>query len=196
MRGRPAIVGMVRDAVTGRPLAGARVELAAAARFEKWLQARAVPHGADWDQMDERPDRVLSAADGRFLFVDLPAGRYSLVATLPDGGTRYGAAHAGARVSTETPEVSSVDLALPPTTLTGTVRGPGSAPVSLARVTVEGSGESTLTDDSGAFTLTGLETGARSVRAEGKGFAPTTRRVKIATPGAKKTADLRLGSGS
>jgi hypothetical protein len=146
--------------------------------------------------MEERPDRVLSAADGRFLLVDLPAGRYSLVATLPDGGTRYGEAHATARVSNDTPEVSSVDLALPPTTLAGTVKGPGSAPVALARVTVEGSGESTLTDDSGAFTLAGLETGARNIRAEGRGFDPTTRRVKIATPGAKKTADLRLGSRS
>jgi hypothetical protein len=152
VRGRPAIIGIVRDAVTGRPLAGARVEVAAAARFDKWLQARAVPHGADWEQMEERPDRVLSAADGRFLLVDLPAA--------------------------------------------GTVKGPGSAPVALARVTVEGSGESTLTDDSGAFTLAGLETGARNIRAEGRGFDPTTRRVKIATPGAKKTADLRLGSRS
>jgi Carboxypeptidase regulatory-like domain len=197
VRGRPAIVGTVRDAVTGRPLSGARVEIAGAARFKQWLQTRALPHGAQWGELEERADRVRTAADGRFLFVDLPAGRYTIVATLPDAGTRYGAARASARVPGEAKaEVPSVDLALPPTMLAGTVKGPGSLPVALARVTVEGSGESTLTDDAGAFTLVGLETGARTVRAEGRGFAPSARRVKVATPGAKKTADLKLGSGS
>jgi carboxypeptidase family protein len=197
VRGQPAIVGTVRDAVTGRPLGGARVEITGAARFEQWLQTKALPHGAQWSELEERPDRVRTAADGRFLFVDLPAGRYRLVATLPDAGTRYGAAHENARVPGEvTPDVPSVELALPPTTLAGTVKGPRSIPVALARVTVEGSGESTLTDDAGAFALIGLETGSRSLRAEGRGFAPSSRRVKVATPGAKKTADLKLGPGS
>jgi protocatechuate 3,4-dioxygenase beta subunit len=189
-------VGTVRDAATGRPLAGARIEITAAARFEKWLHARAAPHGAQWDEFDERPDRVLSAADGRFLFVDLPAGRYTIVATLPDAGTRYGTAHANARVADKATEIPTVELALPATTLAGTVKGPGAAPVALARVTVEGSGESTLTDADGAFTLAGIETGTRAVRADGKGFAPSTRRVKVATAGAKKAADLRLDRAS
>ena len=147
MRGRPAIVGTVRDAVTGRPLSGARVEITGAARFEhgsRLERCRTALGGAT----EERSDRVRTAADGQFLFIDLPARRYRLVATLPDAGTRYGAAHENARVPGEaTSDVPSVELALPPTTLAGTVKGPGSIPVALARVTVEGSGESTLTGD-------------------------------------------------
>jgi hypothetical protein len=197
VRGRPSIAGTVQDAVTGRPLGGARVELTGAAKFAQWLEARAVPHGSRWDELDTRPDRVRAGADGRFLFVDLPAGRYTVVATLPEAGTRYGSASATAQVPADArADVPTAEIALPPTTVKGTVKGPGSGAVALAQVTVQGSGESALTDGAGAFTLAGIETGTRAVRAERRGFEPVVRRVKVATPGATKTTELRLGSDS
>ena len=198
MRGRPAITGTVRDAVTGGPLAGARVEVAGSARFDTWLGARALPHGDDWDGMQERDDRALTGHDGRFLLVDLPPGRYTLVASLPEAGTRYGTERGTASVPREAGSaVPSVDLELPPTTVAGTVKGPAGSPaIALARVTVDGSSESTLTDTAGAYVLAGLETGPRPVRVAARGHEPASRTVKIATPGSRKRVDLRLGSDS
>ena len=94
MRGAPAISGTVRDGSTGRPLADARVEITGAARFETWLGARAVPYGDVWDGLEERVDRVRTNRDGHFHFVDLPPGRYTVVASLPGATTRYGTAQA------------------------------------------------------------------------------------------------------
>jgi hypothetical protein len=196
VRGRPAITGIVRDAVTGRPLAGARVEVAGSARFDAWLGTRALPHGDDWDGMQERDDRALTGPEGRFLLVDLPPGRYTVVASLPDAGTRYGTASGTASVPREAgSDVPSVDLELAPTTIAGTVKGPaGSAAIALARVTVDGSSESTLTDTSGEYVLAALETGSRTVRVAARGHESASRAVKIATPGSRKRVDLRLGS--
>jgi Carboxypeptidase regulatory-like domain len=197
VRGRPAITGIVRDALTGRPLAGARVEVAGSARFDAWLGARALPHGDDWDGMQERDDRALTGPEGRFLLVDLPPGRYTVVASLPDAGTRYGTASGTASVLREAAgsDVPSVDLELAPTTIAGTVKGPaGSGAIALARVTVDGSSESTLTDTSGEYVLAALETGPRTVRVAARGHEPASRAVKIATPGSRKRVDLKLGS--
>jgi hypothetical protein len=84
---------------------------------------------------------------------------------------------------------------LAPTTIAGTVKGPaGSGAIALARVTVDGSSEATLTDTSGEYVLAALETGPRTVRVAARGHEPASRAVKIATPGSRKRVDLRLGS--
>jgi hypothetical protein len=67
VRHQVAISGRVTDAQTGRAIAGARVSL------------------------DSGPE-TFTAADGHFHFLDLPPGPYTLQASVPGAGTRYGPA--------------------------------------------------------------------------------------------------------
>ena len=69
-----SITGQVTDALSGSPLAGARVEITQGpAEFES-----------------ERIDQTFSHADGVYYFLDLPSGTYHLKFSLPQAGRRYG----------------------------------------------------------------------------------------------------------
>ena len=77
--------------------------------------------------------------------------------------------------------------------ITGTVTSePAGAPVSGARVTVEGMGASAQTDAAGRYTLAGLRGGTYTLTAQAPGFASASRANVRVAGGAPTTADFRL----
>src|SRR5262245_25820400 len=82
---RAAIIGRTLDQRTQTPLTG--VEVVITTGPTAWTaRVAALQQG----QPNARPDRMISDANGFFRWLDLPAGAYTLAATLP--GTRYLAA--------------------------------------------------------------------------------------------------------
>jgi hypothetical protein len=196
VRRQVVLAGRVVDGQTQTPLAGAIVELAdAPAAFRRWLAAHRVQHGAAWERLAERPDRTRTDAAGRFAFLDLPSGSYGLAASLPGSGSRYGTSQSRARVTRDrdgNAQLAIVDLALPTTTVTGKVTGPGSKPVLLASVQVKGAPEHAFTDAQGQYVLAGLEAGQRTLLVRARGFEPAEQAAALARPGAAKTVNVTL----
>ena len=192
-----AIAGQVTDGQTAKAIGGARIEITAApVEFTDWLAIRAEQYGDRWLNMVERPDRALAAADGHFHFLDLPDGDYTLAASLPGSGTRYGTSEAEATVSRDgggSINWDTADLALPPTTVVGRVRDRDTGdPVVMAEVRVGGSGVRTFSDVDGRYSLTALETGERIVLVSARGYRPASRTVMLTEAGTKETVPFAL----
>jgi carboxypeptidase family protein len=196
IRQQVSIGGRVTDAQTGRALGGAQVEITAApADFSSWLRIRARQHGEHWDAMASRPDRTRAGLDGHFHFCDLPRGQYTLTASLPGGGTRYGTSEVAVTVSSpDVPAALAVaDLALSPTRLEGRVTAAaGQSPLLLAEVRVDGSGEQTFTDAGGNYHLVALEVGTRTVVVSAQGYASRTATVQLQPAGTVQRIDVAL----
>jgi hypothetical protein len=181
-RHRVAIAGVVVDGVTGKPVAGARVEIKASPKeYQAWLARQCATCITD----PARPEVVRTRRDGLFYFLDLPAGDYSLYLFLPRqgmyrqqerlsrltgeklykllGDKRYGTIEHRAVVAAREPEPDKYfapieNLRLPPTGFCGrVVSEAGKAALAMAQVRVKGSGESAFTDAEGRYTVTGLE---------------------------------------
>ncbi|HEX2224706.1 MAG TPA: carboxypeptidase-like regulatory domain-containing protein [Thermoanaerobaculia bacterium] len=176
VRHRAAIVGRAKDARTGEPLAGVRIEITAGPpAFAGRL--------------------ALSARDGFFHFLDLPAGRYTLSGSLPGSGTRYGTATAEVLLSADAQSnvvLGTADLALPATTVQGQVRSGPDAPVWMAEVRIQGSGESAWSDAKGNFVIAGLEAGTRRLIVTARGFPLRSETVTLGRPGDMVTHDVTL----
>jgi hypothetical protein len=186
-----AIKGTVTDALTAQPLAGALIQLTLVPdAFAALLSVLAQRHGAEWDFLPVRPDRTRTGADGSFGFLDLPDGTYALSVTLPSAGLRYGSANvAGVAVAHNAQggyNTALANAALPPTAISGLVLG-STAPISRAQVRIVGSGEMTFTSQSGAYSLSAIEPGARSLEFTAPGFAAKTQDGIVAQEGATIT---------
>jgi hypothetical protein len=196
VRHQVAVTGKVADLRTGAPLPDAQVEITAApAAFAAWLAVYAQQYGDRWANLAERPDRTTARADGRYHFLDLPDGPYTLSASLPAAGSRYGAAQAQATVARDGQgriALAAADLSLPPTTLRGQVTGQGAGLLVLAEVHVQGSGERAFTDAQGRYLLASLETGARHIEVSARGFATATRTVTLSPAGVESVSDFAL----
>jgi len=198
VRHRVAIAGRIADALSGQRLAGVRVEITGApAAFTSLIALRAKGAGALWATLAERPDRTLTARDGHYHFLDLPAGAYVLSASLPEAGSRYGAATLPLTLVADSlgnVVLTQGDMALPPTAVNGKVSGPapGSLAVPMAELSVGGSGERTWTDAQGGYLLSAIEAGSRVVLAAARGFNATSQTVTLAQAGAVVTLDLAL----
>ncbi len=198
-----AIAGSVVDAASERPLGGVTVEVTGGPQaFDDRLVLRRRQHGSRWPAMAERLDRTRTAGDGHFHFLDLPAGEYTLAASLPAAGSRYGKATAevvvaagGGPDSQGNLAMATADMALPPTTVEGslTENDSLSTPVALAEVRVVGSGERTFSQADGSFSLRRLEKGRRTLRVSARGYqAPPPQAVDIAAAGDVVPLDLDL----
>jgi Carboxypeptidase regulatory-like domain len=196
VRHRVAIAGRVTDAQTGRTIGGAQVRITTApAAFTAWLAMRAIQGGARWVAMVERPDQTRTAADGHFHFLDLPAGQYTLTASLPGLGSRYGTAEKQAMVSRDAQgniTMAAADIALPPTTLKGEITDQDGDRVALVEVRLKGSGERAFSDAQGRYMLAGLEAGQHTVLVSAQGYRPASRTVLISPAGTVQTLNAVL----
>src|SRR5919199_5413858 len=159
-KNRVAIAGQLSNAETGQVIHRARVEITKMPdSFKNWLTLRAMQYGANWETMVERPDRTQTAIDGHFHFLDLPDGDYTLTASLPGTGTRYGAVEKEVKVSRNGDRIklAAADIALPPTGIKGQITNTENKPIVMAKVQVKGTDESTFSDSKGNYLLSGLE---------------------------------------
>ena len=194
-----AIAGRVTDAQTGRAIGRARVSITdGPLAFNEWLANYAKQYGDRWETMMERPDQIRTAADGHFHFMDLPDGQYTLRASLPGSGTRYGTTQKAVTVSRDAQgsiTIAVADVALPPTTLKGRIAKQNNEPVVMAEVRVRGSGERTFSDGQGHYLLTGLEAskkGERILVVSAQGCQKVTKNVLLDQAGVEKTLDFVL----
>jgi hypothetical protein len=192
-----AISGRVTDAQTNTGIGRARVEITAGpAEFMNALVLRAAAVGRGWAGQQDRPDRKLTAADGHFHFLDLPNGTYTLTATLPGTGSRFGTAQITPAVSRDSLGnliMTTADIQIPPTTLTGRITEQGSGdPIFMARIRVVGSNETTYSDDQGDYRITGLETGHREIKISAQGYNSASDSVDLTIAGTAVTRNIAL----
>jgi hypothetical protein len=178
------------------------------ATLTRKLSIKALQYGSRWDTLIPRPDRLLSRQDGSFCFLDLPEGTYTVTASMPGAGSRYGTASAETTVaipaaassaasvaegasspatgtsSAEAPAAlpALLELRLPPTSLQGVVQtmiDEEAGPVWLATLRVKGSGEAATSDSEGRFALNGLEPGARTLLVSAQGYRSASMSVQL-----------------
>lgn len=199
VRHQVAIAGRITEGQAGRPVGRARVAITAApAAFTDWLTIHARKYGERWATLIQRPDRTLTASDGHFHWLDLPDGQYTLLASLPELGTRYGTAQVTINVSRDAQsniDMAAVDIALPATTVAGRITVQGTEPpenVVMAEVRVKGSGEQAFSDDQGHYCLPGVETGERTVLVSASGYQPAAKSVGLNQAGEEQTLNFAL----
>jgi hypothetical protein len=195
IRHQVAISGRVTDAQTGRAIGSAQVRIIAAPLvFMEWLANRAKQYGDKWKIMMERPDRIRTAADGHFHFMDLPDGQYTLTASLPGSGTRYGTAQNVITVTRDAEgniTMAVADMDLPSTMLNGRITIQNTTdPVVMAEVLIQGIGERTFSDGEGQYLLAGLEIGQRTVVISAQGYQQISHTVQFSQAGEELTSDF------
>ena len=219
-RHRVAIAGVVSDGLSGKPIAGAHLEItakpAAYAKRLALLEADRSPaakgvHGYD---------TVRTRTNGLFFFMDLPEGEYKLIGFVPkdarsgsanaqlpaairdafqgQADTRYGEMRFDAVVSYAPEGFGKLAvLRLQPTGITGRVVASATkSAVLMAEVRIKGSGERTFTDAQGQFTIPGLRPNdkqPRIVQFRARGYRDQSLEVLVDKPGVcKRIADLEL----
>jgi hypothetical protein len=184
-----ALVGVVRDADSGTPLAGADV----VATWQEWTI------GAKGMRQTQRRIPAQTRDDGGYVICGLPNDR--VVVSADSGAHRSGVIEidipmrslarrdfsvAGPAAAVATP-VDSAPGAAKATVLRGSarlagiVRGPDGHPKPGARVTVHGSGLSAITDANGEFRIVGLPAGTFSAEARAIGLSPVTVPVDLSS---------------
>jgi hypothetical protein len=184
---RVAIAGTVTDAITLRAIAGARVVIVDVpkALVQKW-------------KLIGRPGaqpETLTRGDGLFYFLDLPEGKFTLEASLPAAGKRYGTVQLKTNVKRSAQESGSVEfvsLVLQPTTIKGRITAGTKTAVMMAEVQIKGSGESQYSAASGDYVLAGIEPGNRTLQVTAPGYRRITEKTLLATPGEVKTINFQL----
>jgi hypothetical protein len=182
---RAALVGRTIDKRTLTPLPG--VMLTITSGPAAWTaRVTALQQG----QPTARPDQQTTDAGGFFRWLDLPAGTYTLSASL--SGTRYAAATGSlALVSTA---VGTLELQLAPTTVTGIVQaGAPAAPLAMARVRFPDSDDVSYTAANGSYTLSPVEIGAgRALEVSAQNFITTTQAVTLSQGQTTTAATITL----
>ena len=196
-RHRVAIAGKVLDGGTGKSVAGAVAAITAMPpAFENKVAIAASAYGARWEKMSERLDRTKTRKDGLFYFLDLPDGQYTISASIPGHGSRYGVAQGTAAVSRDKKgnfKVAFVTLTAQATTVKGKITGTSHKNgVVFAEVRVKGSNERTFTDTQGQYTVAAIEPGQRVLLASAQGYRTASQRVTLEKPGVSQTLNFNL----
>ena len=178
------IAGSVTNAQTQSAIEGALVEITAA------------PPEFDLNSQFTVKE-VTTSADGHFHFLDLPNGNYTLVASLPNAGSRYGTATGLGTVSRNQNRIviATVDLAIPATALQGEVKDTEAEVVIMAQVKVQGSSEQTFSDSQGNYILPGLEASnqqERTILVSAAGYQSSSQQVLLDQPGVLQSLDFVL----
>ena len=186
-----AMAGVVTDAESGLPIAGAKVVVT-------WLEIVIDQRGL---MSEHRRVPVQTGTDGGYHVCGLPGadtvlasaeatGRQSGIVSvaIPIGGILRrdftlgdsASAIAMAPDSTVSAEARRQTTVLRGAArLSGTVRGPDGKPMQGARILVWGTGLEATTNSNGRFALNGLPSGTFSVEARSLGFEPSLRAVDL-----------------
>ena len=184
-----ALVGQVRDANTGAPIADARV-------VASWLE---IDIDAGGLRQEQRRVPAQTRADGGFAMCGLPNDR--VIVSADSGASKTGLIEvviptdglvrrdltmaspaAAVAVAADSAHGAAKATVLRGTArLTGTVRRPDGHPMSGARVTVWGTGLTATTDNDGRFALSSLPAGTFSAQARAIGYSPATASVDLAS---------------
>lgn len=149
---------------TEKAISGAMVQIIAMPdKFRAILSLKVLQYGSQWERMRDRLDRKITASDGSFYFVNLPLGEYKLKASLPGSGTRYQNGEQIVSVSSPINDViptTMTDIVLEPTGIKGKITDADEANKAIvnAKVQIQGSRVSTISDQKGNYRLLGLET--------------------------------------
>ncbi len=154
LRRQITISGRVTAAADGRAVVGAQVQITAAPdAFMSKVRLAAKQHGAAWGRMAERVDRTMTAVDGAYFFLDLPAGDYTMTAYLPQRLPAYDYAESAAQVSRDaqgTIQQTRADVAL--TAFSGKTFPPVFVPTDIAGCQLWLQAEALLLQDGEAVT--------------------------------------------
>ncbi|MFB2772415.1 carboxypeptidase regulatory-like domain-containing protein [Pelatocladus sp. BLCC-F211] len=157
-----AIAGKVLEGESEKTISGAIVEIIAMPeKFKTQLSLKALQYGSQWERMLERPDRKITTSDGDFHFINLPPGEYLLETFLPTSATRYKNGRKTVTVSAVDGKIltTMTEIVLLPTGIKGKITDadePNKAIIN-AKVQIQGSRDSTLSDQKGNYRLLGLE---------------------------------------
>ncbi|MEA5627798.1 carboxypeptidase regulatory-like domain-containing protein [Nostoc sp. UHCC 0251] len=158
-----AIAGKVLQGETQKNISGAIVAIIdMPEKFRAILSLKALQYGSKWEKMPERPDRKITSNDGYFYFTNLPSGEYLLEASLPTSPTRYNKARKEVQVSFPVNgkiPTTMADIVFSPTGIKGKITD-ANDPKKLiinAKVQIQDSGDSTISDQQGNYHLIGLE---------------------------------------
>jgi hypothetical protein len=183
--GPAAAVGMVLEADTDVPAAGARVAL-------EWVDIEAI--GKDFTRSPKRRIATVES-DGSFRICGLPADfsanavAWRAADSTSVVGVRFAPVLAIVTLLLPTPGTAAAPGA--GATLKGRIVDPDDAPIPRARIAVEDERLVALTGDDGAFMLQGIRPGTRAVSVRALGFEPTETVVAL-TSGAPREMKLRL----
>lgn len=191
-----ALVGMVRDADSGEPLANARVVVT-------WNEVQVSDDGV---RTARRRAPVRARPDGGFTACGLPSGT-DLVVDAEAPGRRSGLVElrlqpgelsrrdfalgdSATAIAVTVPDSTAAQegrLAVPITVargnarLSGVVRYPDGRPMGNAKLVVIGTGVSGATSPTGAFTLTGLPAGTYTLEVRAIGYSPKRVAVNLSS---------------
>ncbi len=160
-----SLAGTVTDAGTGQPLSGATVS------FSSGSQA--------------------TGLDGTFSFTAVAPGTYTVSAAATGfvGATQVATVQPGATATT------NFALSAQPGTIAGRVTDAVQQPIAGASVSVSSGGGSGITDQAGAYSISGVPRGTYSVTATAGGYVAQTKTVAV-TSGATTTLDFSLDVAS
>jgi 5-hydroxyisourate hydrolase-like protein (transthyretin family) len=196
-RHQVAIAGHVTDEETGKPLPGVAVTIVAMPqKFRQKLDLLAKARRVRTTTVADGLERTKTRADGLFYFLDLPDGDYTLSAFVPSQATRYGPIEKSVAVTRDGDgnlKLAPVNFTLQPTTLKGTVtETEHNAPVMLAEIRIKGSGECAFTNANGQYSLSGIESGQRTVVVTAQGYKMKTKLIRLEMSGASQTEDFNV----
>lgn len=163
-----AIVGQVNDGETENVLRDVSVEITEKpTKFQRYCQLQSLQYGSQWDKMKQRCDLTYTSIDGYFYFIDLPDGNYTLTFSIPHKGTRYGTTSVQTQVirdaegkikRTQSPDEPAIlNISLIPTTLKGHIKDDAGKAIANAKIKIEETQETTISNSEGKYSFTQLE---------------------------------------